>query len=92
MTDQPSRFPPPVRALPLAPQFGRGDAALVADRLHRAAFVADLAGGDRLAGPLLDAARLVRGFAEGTLSPAGTEYAAEMVAALLGHRDNYPLP
>jgi hypothetical protein len=68
------------------------DVVLVADRLQRAAHIADGAGAPLLVGPLLDAAHLLRQVAvEGGTAP-GAQAAADLAAALLGYRDHLPLP
>jgi hypothetical protein len=65
------------------------DMLLVADRLQRAARIADRAGAPVLVGPLLDAAHLLRRTA--TDGDAGGP-AADLAAALLGYQDHIPMP
>jgi hypothetical protein len=83
-----------LRAIELTAQViaSAGDMALVADRLQRAAYVADRAGAPLLVGPLLDAAHLLRRTAIGDGTAHGTPAAADLAAVLLGYQDHLPLP
>ncbi|WP_214401621.1 hypothetical protein [Pseudonocardia lacus] len=68
------------------------DMVLVADRLQRAAHVADRAGAPLLVGPLLDAAHLLRRTAVEGDTVQDAQAAADLAAVLLGYRDHLPLP
>ncbi len=64
---------------------------LAADRLQRMARTADQARAYELAGPLLNAARLLRSLAEHGGSAAARANVEEMAAAILGDLDQEPL-
>ncbi|MCO1654609.1 hypothetical protein [Pseudonocardia humida] len=68
------------------------DMALVADRLQRAAHIADRAGAPLLVGPLLDVAHLLRRVADEGGTEPSTHAAADLAAALLGYQDHLPMP
>jgi hypothetical protein len=65
---------------------------LAAERLHRAARIADQAQGPDLAWTFLKVAGLMRDAAAGRLSPLGTKHSYELAEALLGGKDGEPLP
>jgi len=68
------------------------DMALVADRLRRAAQIADRAGAPLVVGPLLDVAHLLRRVADEGGDDASADAAADLAAALLGYQDHLPMP